>query len=107
MFTGVDSEIVLWRLDSADGNPRRNDAKALPSVTLLSPPFDEVMSLSNSKKPAGLPGAKKSRPILRKSAPILNVCVPTNFEYVPFADIDFQFRAVGSIAPNVCDATAS
>ena len=55
MFTGVDSEMKLWRLDCDEGKPRRYEANALPSVVLPIPPFDEVMSLSNSNNPAGLP----------------------------------------------------
>src|SRR5437867_2690011 len=101
MFTGVDSVIWLCRDDCPDGKPRRNDANELPSVVVPAPPLDDVVSLSKSKKPAPLPGLKKSKPILRKSAPNLNVCVPTNFENEPLALVDFQFRSVGSIAPSV------
>src|SRR5438477_12170812 len=107
MFSGVDSVIVLWRFESADGKPSRNDAKALPSVVLLLPPFDEVMSLSKSKMPAPLPGLKLSNPIFRKSAPSFTVCVPKNLEKLPFALVDFQLSVYGSIAPRVCDANES
>ena len=58
------------------------------------------MSLSNSKEPAPLPGFEQSRrPILRKSAPILNVCVPTNFEKAPLPPTTSRCDTVGSIAP--------
>ena len=65
--------IELCRLESAEGNPSRNEAKALPSVVLLLPPFEDVMSLSKSKDPAASPGLKLSAPIFRKSPPILKV----------------------------------
>src|SRR5262249_24988311 len=62
---------------------------------------DEVVSFSNSKNPAPLPGIVESTPFLRKSTPPLNVWVPTNFENEPLAPIDFQLISVGAIAPNV------
>src|SRR5260221_8610914 len=107
MFTGVDSEMKLWRLDCDEGKPSRNEATAFPSVVLPMPPFDDVMSLSKSKKPAGLPKAWKSRPILRKSPPAFTVWVPMNFEYDALALVDFQSRSVGGIAPSVCAAFLS
>src|SRR6478609_742478 len=107
MFNGVDNVIELCRFDSEDGKPSRNDATELPSVVLLFPPLDDVVSLSNSKKPAPLPGIVVSTPIFRKSAPTLIVWLPTNFEYVPLALKDFQSIWVGLIAPSVWPAFAS
>src|SRR2546423_13080242 len=101
MFTGVDSVIVLCRLESADGYPSRNDANEFPFTSLPFVPFEDVMSLSKSNKPVPLPGEKKSSPIFRKSAPAFTVCVPTNFENAALALTDFQLRSVGSIAPSV------
>src|SRR5262249_34248508 len=101
-FSGVDSVIWLWRLEFPDGKPRRKEANELPfSALLVVRPSDEVVSFSNSKNPAPLPGIVESTPFLRKSTPPLNVWVPTNFETEPLAPIDFQLISVGSIAPNV------
>ena len=80
MFSGVDTVIELCRFDNPEGKPSRNDATELPSVVLLLPPLDDVVSLSKSKKPAPLPGIVVSTPILRKSPPALMVWLPTNFE---------------------------
>src|SRR6187399_606505 len=101
MLIALDTVMELWRSDSPEGNPSRKDANAFPLVVLEFVPFDEVVSLSNSKKPAPLPGAKKSRPILRKSAPTLMLCEPRTLVRLPFMLWEYQSRSVGLIAPRV------
>src|SRR5439155_10359906 len=90
---------VLWRLFSPDGSPSRNAANALPDSTLPVPPSTEVKSLSKSNNPAPGPGMYVSRRIFLKWAPILNVCVPINFEWLPLKVSDLQLSCVGFAAP--------
>src|SRR5258707_273773 len=95
--------MLLWLDEFPEGNPSRNEANALPLRELpVVSPSEDVVSLANWKNPAPLPGIVVSTPILRKSAPALNVWLPTNFEYVPFALTDFQLISVGLMAPIVC-----